>query len=193
MGDSNRVSNKLTVFASGQGSLLEAIIDSGIKIELVLCDRPCRAISIAKQNGIKTELYERKDFTKSFNREAYSQEVLKIISEYKIDLIAMAGFMTILSADFFKNYQGVILNSHPALLPAFKGHDAVAQALRSGKKTTGCTIHKATAEVDSGEILAQAEVPILPGDTEATLHERIKQKERVLYPALLKKLLSNNI
>lgn len=186
------MNKKLAVFASGQGSLLEAIIDSGIKIELVLCDRPCRAIRIAQKNGIKTELYQRNDYTKTFDRKTYSLGLLKIINEYNIDLIAMAGFMTILSADFFKKYQGVILNSHPALLPAFKGHDAVAQALRSGDKITGCTIHKATAEVDSGEILAQAEVPILPGDTEATLHERIKQKERVLYPALLKKLLADN-
>ncbi len=187
------MSKKIAVFASGQGSLLEAIIDSGVKIDLVLTDRPCRAISIAEKNGIKTELYERKNFTKSFNREAYSKGVLKIISECNIDIIAMAGFMTILGANFFEEYQGIILNSHPALLPAFKGHDAVLQALSSGKSITGCTIHKATAEVDSGEILAQAKVPILPGDTESILHERIKQKERVLYPKLLKKLLTSNV
>ncbi len=101
----------------------------------------------------------------------------------------MAGFMTILSADFFKTYKGIIINSHPSLLPDFKGHNAVEQALASGVDKTGCTIHIATAKVDTGEVLAQAEVSIIATDTEETLHERIKQKERVLYPRVLKSIL----
>lgn len=180
------MSKKLTVFVSGQGSLLEAFIDSGVKVDLVLSDRPCRGIRIAKKNNIVAIMLKRKDFTKSFDRQAYSQEILNVINEHKINIIAMAGFMTILSPEFFEKFQGDILNTHPSLLPDYKGHNAVEQALQAKVAKTGCTIHRATAELDSGEIIAQDEVPILPGDTEESLHERIKQKERVLYPKVLK-------
>ncbi len=179
----------LAVFVSGTGTLLEAIIDSGLPIDLVIADRPCKAIEIARKRNIKTVILERTDFSKSFDRKLYSQKLFDIVTQYNINVIAMAGFMTILSVDFFKNYKGVIINSHPSLLPDFKGHNAVEQALSAGIKKTGCTIHRATAKVDTGEVLAQAEVDILATDTKETLHERIKQKERALYPRVLRSIL----
>jgi phosphoribosylglycinamide formyltransferase-1 len=109
-------------------------------------------------------------------------EAVRQLEKYEIDLVAMAGFMTILGPEIFENFQDRILNTHPSLLPKFKGATAVLDALGSGDTQTGCTIHIATTKLDAGRILAQARVPILPGDTPELLHERIKQSERTLYP-----------
>jgi phosphoribosylglycinamide formyltransferase-1 len=98
--------------------------------------------------------------------------------------------MTVLAPSIFEAYEGRILNTHPSLLPLFKGHDAVPQALAAGVTETGCTVHLATAELDSGRILAQSALPVLPGDTASTLHERIKVIERKLYPSTIKQFLT---
>jgi phosphoribosylglycinamide formyltransferase-1 len=102
----------------------------------------------------------------------------------------MAGFMTVLDKPVFDAFPGRVLNTHPALLPAFKGAHAVDEALAAGVKVTGCTVHLATPEVDDGPILAQEAVPVLPGDTVESLHERIKAVERRLYPHTIKEFLS---
>src|SRR5439155_25530822 len=106
-----------------------------------------------------------------------------------VELIAMAGFGTILEKPIHDAFPNRILNTHPALLPAFKGWHAVSAALAAGVKVTGCTVHLATLEVDEGPILAQEAVPVLEGDTVETLHERIKAVERRLYPEVLLSLL----
>lgn len=178
---------KLAVFVSGTGSILEAILQDGIPIELVLADRECRGFKIAKAAGIPTELVERT--FKSFDREGYTRKILEILLNHEIDLVAMAGFMTILAPFLFEEWPGIILNTHPSLLPAFKGDNAVRDALNHGVKVTGCTIHRATAKLDEGPILAQTSVPVLPGDTRETLHERIKKEERALYPRVIKQML----
>src|SRR4029450_13505036 len=108
------------------------------------------------------------------------------------DVVAMAGFGTIVP-DLPAAFPGRVLNTHPALLPAFKGWHGVRDALAAGVKVTGTTVHIATAEVDAGPILAQEAVPVLPGDTEATLHERIKQVERRLYPATIRRFIEENL
>ena len=102
----------------------------------------------------------------------------------------MAGFMTVLAPPMFDVYAGRVLNTHPSLLPAFPGAHAVRDALAFGVKVTGCTVHLATERMDDGPILAQEAVPVLPGDTEASLHERIKAVERNLYPTVLKEFLA---
>ena len=181
---------KLAVFVSGTGTNLEAMIHSGLEISLVLADRPCRGFEIAKAAGIATELVERKTYGPDFDRAAYTREVMAALEPHDIGLIAMAGFMTIISPAIFDRYEGKILNTHPSLLPAFKGENAVEQALAAGVKTTGFTIHVATSELDAGPILAQASVPVEPGDTVDTLQERIKQSERRVYPETIKKLMS---
>ncbi len=101
----------------------------------------------------------------------------------------MAGFGTVLAAPILDAFPGRVLNTHPALLPAFKGWHAVADALAAGVTVTGCTVHVATIDVDEGPILAQEEVAILPGDTAESLHERIKAVERRLYPDTIRRFL----
>ena len=108
------------------------------------------------------------------------------LEEAGIELVVMAGFGTVFDESMFAAYRNRILNTHPALLPAFQGWHAVRAALAAGVKVTGCTVHVATLEVDAGPILAQEAVPVLPGDDEASLHERIKTVERRLYPATIR-------
>jgi len=105
-------------------------------------------------------------------------------------VVAMAGFGTILSPEMFTAFPGRILNTHPALLPAFKGWHPVRDALAAGVPVTGMTVHLATESVDDGPILAQEKVPVVPGDTEASLHERIKSVERRLYPQTIRRFLA---
>ena len=173
---------KLAIFVSGSGTLLESFLNEGLQVDLVLADRSCRGIDdVAQKGNVPTELVLRTDFSKNFDREAYTQLVLAVLKKNKIDAVAMAGFNTVLAPSIFNVYGGKILNTHPALLPAFKGHYGVRDALAYGVKVTGCTVHIATAEVDEGKILAQKAVDILPDDTEESLHERIKKVERTLY------------
>ena len=106
------------------------------------------------------------------------------------DLVAMAGFGTVLDQPIHDAFPSRILNTHPALLPAFPGWHAVEEALAAGVAVTGCTVHLATVDMDAGPILAQAEVPVLAGDTVATLHERIKQVERTLYPDTIRAVMA---
>lgn len=181
---------RLAVLASGTGSLLAAMIAEKLPIQLVVVDRECRALHIAAEAGILHVLLPR-TFGKSFDRQDYTNNMLALFREHHIDLVAMAGFMTIFSPSMFAHdaYQMKILNTHPSLLPSFKGDHAVEDALAYGVKISGCTIHWATEELDAGPILAQEAVKILPDDTVESLHERIKVAERKLYPMILKELL----
>lgn len=172
---------RVAVLASGSGTILEAILDAGIPVEVVVVDRPCVAIDRAETYRVTTEVVERSDFSASFDRHAYTSDLVDVLNKYDIDLVVMAGFGTIVAPVIFDEYAGRILNTHPALLPAFKGWNAVEQALEAGVKITGPTVHVATAEVDDGPILAQEAVAVLPDDTVETLHERIKVVERRLY------------
>lgn len=181
---------KLAVFVSGTGSILEAMLASGLNVSLVVADRPCRGLRIAEAAGVPVELVARTDFSPKFDREAYTQQIIQALERHGIGLVAMAGFMTVLAAPVFERYAGKILNTHPSLLPAFKGDNAVRDALVYGVKITGFTIHVATVKLDAGPILAQAAVPVEEGDTVDTLHERIKQAERRLYPETIRKLMA---
>ena len=181
---------KLAVFVSGTGSLLEAMLKQGLCVDLVLADRRCRGFDeVTSKYNLHSELVLRSDFDKPFNREKYTQKIIEILDKNKIDLVAMAGFMTILSPEIFLRYKNRILNSHPSLLPLFKGDNAVKDALMSGNVVTGTTIHIATEFLDDGEFLAQEKVQIEEGDTVETLHERIKKVERVLYPKIIREYL----
>lgn len=182
---------KLAIFVSGTGTLLESFLNEGLQVDLVLADRVCRGLDIAKEKNVPTELVERTDFSKNFDREAYTERVLEVLQSHKIDAVAMAGFNTVLSSSIFEVYGGRILNTHPALLPSFKGHYAVRDALSCGVKVTGCTVHVATPEVDEGKILAQKAVDVLSNDTEESLHERIKQAERILYLKTIREFMKN--
>jgi phosphoribosylglycinamide formyltransferase-1 len=182
---------RIAVLASGSGTLLEAILADGIPVDLVLVDRPARATEVAAAHGVKAEVVERTSFGTDFDRVAYTTEVVEVLRAHEIELVVLAGFGTVFAEPILEAFPDRILNTHPALLPAFKGWHAVPAALEYGVKVTGCTIHVVTLEVDAGPILAQEAVPVLPDDDEASLHERIKAVERRLYPATIRAVLTD--
>ena len=188
---------RLAVLVSGTGSILEAMLGVGLPVDVVGADRPCRGLGIAADAGIETVLVERAEWTaggshraqRRFDRKGYSCELAAVLGSRGVDVVAMAGFGTVLDGSFFEwdsgRYRGRVLNTHPSLLPAFPGWHAVRDALDAGADESGCTVHVAIPEVDAGPVLAQQAVPVLAGDDEATLHERIKAVERELYPATI--------
>ncbi len=176
---------KIAVLASGSGTILDAMVKEGIEISLVLVDRPCGAEDLAIGHQIPLSRCYRTDFSDGFDRVGYSARVAKELMESGIELIAMAGYGTVLESPIHEAFPGRILNTHPSLLPAFAGWHAVREALAFGVRVTGCTVHLATLAVDAGPILAQEAVKVEIDDTEESLHERIKRVERVLYPATL--------
>jgi phosphoribosylglycinamide formyltransferase 1 len=172
---------QLAVLASGSGTLLDAILAADLPVVVTVVDRPCRAQEVSAAHDVECVLVERTDFGSTFDRDAYTKQVVETLESHDVDLVVMAGFGTVLGQAAFDAYEGRIVNTHPALLPAFKGWHAVRAALSAGVKVTGCTVHVATLAVDDGPILAQEAVEVLPDDDEATLHERIKTVERRLY------------
>ncbi|HEY1988857.1 MAG TPA: phosphoribosylglycinamide formyltransferase [Acidimicrobiales bacterium] len=177
------------VLVSGRGTILEAIIAAGLPVSLVVADRPCRGLGIAEAAGLPASLVDRADyggFGPGFDRLAYTRAVVEVLADHRVDVVVMAGFGTVLDQPMHTAFPGRILNTHPALLPAFPGWHAVEDALAAGVAETGTTVHLATLAMDAGPILAQQSVPVLPDDTVATLHERIKAVERVLYPAAIR-------
>jgi len=173
---------RLVVLASGTGTLLASLLEAAAgeypaRVVAVGADRDCRAVEIAKAASLPTFIVRLADYS---GREAWDAALTAAAAAHSPDLIVSAGFMKILGPQFLSRYSGRIVNSHPALLPAFPGAHAVADALAYGVKVTGCTVHLIDAGTDTGPILAQQAVPVLDGDDEETLHERIKVAERRL-------------
>lgn len=180
---------RLAVLASGSGTILDAVIAAGVPVGLVVADRPCRATEVAARHEVPATTIERSSFGAGFDRDAYTERVTERLDAEGIDLVAMAGYGTVLGRSIHDRFPGRIVNTHPSLLPSFPGWHAVEAALAYGVKITGCTVHVATLEVDTGPILAQEPVRVEPDDTVASLHERIKAVERWLYPATLSSIL----
>jgi len=180
----------LAVLASGSGTILEAMLAAGVSVGVVVADRPCRALEVAADACLDAYLVARHSFGSDFDRGGYTQELVASLADRGVDVVAMAGFMTVLAGPMFERYDGRVLNTHPSLLPAFPGAHAVRDALAFGVKITGCTVHLATVRMDDGPILAQEAVPVHADDTEVTLHERIKAVERALYPRVVREFLS---
>lgn len=182
---------RVGVLASGSGTILQALLDArpALPIALVVVDRKCEAMERAERAGVEVELVRRTSFGPDFDRLAYTDQVVEVLQRHGIDLIAMAGFGTIFDKPIHDAFPSRIVNTHPALLPSFRGWHAVEDALAAGVRVTGWTAHLATLEVDEGPILAQEAVPVLPDDTVETLHERIKTVERRLYPEVLRRLI----
>jgi phosphoribosylglycinamide formyltransferase-1 len=173
---------------SGQGTILESICEAGITVDLVTADRSCRGLEVAERRGIDAALVDRAahgGFTKGFDRDGYTAALTDTLVDRDVDLVCMAGFGTVLSAPFFERFEGRVLNTHPSLLPAFRGWHAVRDALDAGATVTGCTVHVATAALDDGPVLRQERVEVRASDDEHSLHERIKEVERRLYPATI--------
>jgi phosphoribosylglycinamide formyltransferase 1 len=187
---------RLGVLVSGTGTILEALLAEDLPVVVVLSDRPCRGLEIAADAGRATELVDRRSFGgfgEAFARDDFTVAVVEALHRHDVDLVVMAGFGTVLTQPAHDAYDGRILNTHPALLPAFPGWHAVEDALAAGATVTGCTVHLATVDMDAGPILAQEEVAVRSDDTAATLHERIKEVERRLYPATIRKVIAAGV
>ena len=170
----------MVVLASGTGSLLNSLLDAAVgdypaRIVAVGVDRDCRAAEIAAAASVPAYTVRLKDHP---DRDAWDAAITDATAAHGPDLIVSAGFMKILGPQFLSHFYGRIINTHPALLPAFAGAHGVAEALAYRVKVTGCTVHLVDAGTDTGPILAQQLVPVLDGDDEETLHERIKVVER---------------
>lgn len=179
----------LAVLASGGGTILDAILKAGLPVELVVVDRPCGAEQVAETAGVPLLRFERHLGKGTFDRAQYSASLAEELGRKGIGLVAMAGFATVLDACFFDHFEGIVLNTHPSLLPSFRGLNAPEQAISSGASQSGCTVHVVTAELDAGPVLAQQAVPVEPDDSPERLHERIKEVERRLYPRIVSDVL----
>jgi len=182
---------RIAVLASGSGTLLDAILQDGIPVAVVVVDRPSKVQVVAESHGVPAVLVERTTYGADFDRDAFTTDVVDVLQAHDIELVVMAGFGTIFGSPIHDAFPGRILNTHPALLPSFRGWHGVRDALAYGVKVTGCTVHVATLEVDAGPILAQEAVAVLPGDDEEALHERIKAVERRLYPQTIRAVLTD--
>ncbi|OBK75352.1 phosphoribosylglycinamide formyltransferase [Mycobacterium sp. 1164985.4] len=182
-----KVPARVVVLASGTGSLLRSLLDATAgeypaSIVAVGVDRDCPAVDIASAASVPSYTVRLRDYP---DREAWDAAITEATAAYEPDLIVSAGFMKILGPHFLSRFMGHIINTHPALLPAFPGAHAVADALAYGVKVTGCSVHLVDAGTDTGPVLAQEAVPVLDEDDEATLHERIKVVERRLLAEVL--------
>lgn len=179
----------IVVLASGSGTLLQALLDSPIGRTVAAVgsdvgDAP--AIERAAGLGVPTFAVEPRAFD---TRSAWDAALLDEVRRFRPQWVVSAGFMRILGPDFVAAFPGRIINTHPALLPAFPGAHGVRDALRYGVKVTGCTVHVVDEGVDTGPIIAQRAVEVLPDDTEESLHERIKAAERDLLVQTLTQLI----
>jgi len=180
----------LVVLISGRGSNLRALVEAGLPVSAVVSSRADAAgLDFARSKGIATAVVE----PKGGAREAFEAALVTQIERHKPRLVALAGFMHVLTSGFVEHYAQRMLNIHPSLLPAFPGLEAWRQALEYGVKVTGCTVHFATPEVDAGPILAQEAVAVLPDDTVETLHERIKAVERRLLVDVVGRMIAGEL
>lgn len=187
---------KIGVLVSGGGSNLQSIIDKSqsgelqCEVEVVIGDRECYGVERAKEAGIDGYTLDRKVLKKELCR-----EIDKIVSEKNVDLIVLAGFLSIIDEEFVNKWKGRIINIHPSLLPKFGGpgmygirvHEAV---LKAGETESGCTVHYVDTGVDSGEIIAQRKVKVLEGDTPEVLQKRVLVEEHKLLPESITKIIS---
>lgn len=165
---------------SGRGSNLQALLEAGLPVSGVISNRAdAQGLELAAARGVATRVVEHKRFP---SREAFEAALGAEIDRFAPRLVALAGFMRVLTPGFVERYAQRMLNIHPSLLPAFPGLDTHARALAAGVKLHGCTVHFVSAEVDHGPIVIQAAVPVRAGDTAASLAARVLRQEHVIYP-----------
>lgn len=180
---------RVVVLLSGRGSNMVALLDAAgasdypAEIVAVLSDKSdAGGLTIARERGLATKALERRDFSSKADHEA---ALIEAIDAQTPDLICLAGYMRLLSADFVRRYAGRILNIHPSLLPLFPGLDTHQRAIEAGVRLHGCTVHFVDEGMDEGAIVAQAAIPVLPDDTVSTLSARVLTAEHQLYPQAL--------
>lgn len=177
---------RVAILISGRGSNMEAIVQAcasegwPARVAAVISNRPdAPGLAFARARGIATAVVDHREHA---SRESFDAALATAIDAFAPDLLALAGFMRILTPGFIARYAGRIVNVHPSLLPAFTGLHTHRRAIEAGCKLAGATVHFVTAELDHGPIIAQAVVPVLPGDTEQTLAARVLAREHLLYP-----------
>jgi phosphoribosylglycinamide formyltransferase-1 len=176
----------IVILISGRGSNMQAILEARLpaKIAAVISSNPnAIGLEIARKHGIPAHALNHRDHE---TREEFDTALAAKIDEFKPDLVVLAGFMRILTPNFVNYYNGRLINIHPSLLPAFTGLNTHARALTEGVKIHGCTVHFVTPNLDKGPIIAQAAVPVLPGDTEETLGARVLEQEHKIYPQAIR-------
>ncbi|MHB8101411.1 MAG: phosphoribosylglycinamide formyltransferase [Methanosarcina sp.] len=177
---------KIAVLVSGRGSNLQAIIDSiergyikNAEINVVISNKAdAYALERARSHGVNAVFLDPSEYDKA----KYDREILNVLKRDNTDLLLLAGYFRLLGNEIIEAYRNKILNIHPSLLPAFKGLHAQKQAFEYGVKVAGCTVHFVDEGLDSGPIIIQSCVPVLQGDTEETLTDRILEKEHIIYP-----------
>jgi len=175
---------RVGILLSGRGSNMMALAEQarGYEVALVASDKPDAAgLAWAAARGLPTFALS----PKGIGKPAYEAALDRALRKTEVEVIALAGYMRLLSDRFVADWRGRIVNIHPSLLPKYKGLDTHARALAAGDAVAGCSVHLVTEELDGGEVLGQAEVPILPGDTPETLAERVLAAEHQLYPRIL--------
>jgi len=177
---------RIVVLLSGRGSNMEAIVRAcaaerwPAQVAAVIANRADAAgLAFARDHGIATAVVDHKAYA---TRDAFDAELARAIDGFAPDVVVLAGFMRILGDAFVARYAGRLVNVHPSLLPAFPGLHTHRRAIEAGCKLAGASVHFVTPQLDFGPIIAQAIVPVLPGDTEATLAARVLEREHVLYP-----------
>jgi len=191
---------RMAVMASGRGSNLEALLkafppDHPLgRIVLVISDRrEALALQKAVEAQVEAQCVPWPKRQGLAGREQFERVVSQLLHDRRIDLILLAGFMRLLSPEFVQAWEGRILNIHPSLLPQFPGLFAQRQALEAGVSETGCTVHFVDAGMDTGPIVLQRRVPVLPGDTVETLADRILQQEHLAYPEAVRRVLRGEV
>lgn len=181
---------RVGVLASGSGSNFSALTEalnvegSPARVELLICNVPgAKVLERAQKAGVEAVLLDHKSHS---SRETFDEAVAQTIIDRKIELICLAGYMRLVTPAFLRRFPGKVINIHPALLPAFPGMHGVRQAIAAGVKVAGCTVHFVDEGTDTGPIIAQAAVPVLPSDDEASLAQRIHAEEHRLYPAVVR-------
>ena len=173
---------KIVILISGRGSNMQAILEAGLPVQFaaVISNKAdAKGLETASRQGIPIAVVDHRQYA---GRAEFDNALADRIDQFAPDLVVLAGFMRILTADFVNRYQGRLINIHPALLPAFPGLDTHAKALREGVRIHGCTVHFVTPTVDHGPIIAQAAVPVRSGDSEETLAARVLEQEHLIYP-----------
>lgn len=183
----------LVVLISGRGSNMQALLNADLNADrmVVISNNPqAEGLQIARQQGVETCVVDHRDFK---DRQGFDEVLAGKIAEFQPKLVALAGFMRILSDNFVRRYQDRLINIHPSLLPAFPGLATHARALHEGVKIHGCTVHFVTPQLDHGPIIIQAAVAVLPEDTEASLAYRVLQQEHRIFPQAVRWFMNDQV
>jgi phosphoribosylglycinamide formyltransferase-1 len=192
------VNKNIVILISGSGSNMAAIVETSLRqrwqarlkarVVAVISNKPgAQGLAWAAEQGLATHALDHTQFS---TREAFEAALMAEIDRHEPTLVVLAGFMRILTPGFVQHYEGRLVNIHPSLLPAFTGLKTHQRAIDMGCRVAGATVHRVTSELDHGEILDQAVVPVLPGDTAETLAARVLTQEHVIYPRAIEQLLS---